>query len=561
MNSVGEGARSNERSATPVAPATVPGAPTLSSATGRQRDCRARLERAASDGGSAITGYKVYRGTSTGGETLLTTLGNVTRVDGHGGRERDDLLLPGLRRQLGRRGRALERALRDAGRAGDAPGAPTLRSATAGNGSVALAWSAPGSDGGSAITGYKVYRGTSTGGETLLDDARQRHELDGHSVANGTTYYYQVSAVNSVGEGPLERALRHPGRARDRAGRADAQLGHGRERQRRARLERAGFGRRRGDHRLQGLPRHLERRRDAADDARQRDRLDGQLRRQRDTYYYQVSAVNSVGEGARSNERSATPAAPATVPGAPTLSSATARQRHASRSPGARRPRTAARRSRATRSTAAPRPAARRCSRPSATSPAGRTRSVVNGTTYYYQVSAVNSVGEGALSNERSATPAAPRRRPARRRSNSATAGNGSVALAWSAPVSTAARRSPATRSTAAPRRRRDAADDARQRHQLDGRHGRERDDLLLPGLRRELGRRGRAARTSAPRRRSAPATAPGAPTLSSATAGNGSVALAWSAPLERRLGDHGLQGLPRHLERRRDAAHDRSAT
>jgi hypothetical protein len=31
---------------------------------------------------------------------------------------------------------------------------------------------------------------------------------------------------------------------------------------------------------------------------------------------------------------------------------------------------------------------------------------VTNGTTYYYQVSAVNSVGEGALSNERSATPA-----------------------------------------------------------------------------------------------------------------------------------------------------------
>ena len=36
------------------------------------------MERAASDGGSPITGYKVYRGTSSGGETLLTTLGNVT---------------------------------------------------------------------------------------------------------------------------------------------------------------------------------------------------------------------------------------------------------------------------------------------------------------------------------------------------------------------------------------------------------------------------------------------------------------------------------------------------
>ena len=36
------------------------------------------------------------------------------------------------------------------------PGAPTLNSATAGNGQVTLSWSAPSSNGGSAITSYKV---------------------------------------------------------------------------------------------------------------------------------------------------------------------------------------------------------------------------------------------------------------------------------------------------------------------------------------------------------------------------------------------------------------------
>src|SRR6185436_19591498 len=48
------------------------------------------------------------------------------------------------------------------------PGAPNLTAATAGNGSVALAWSAPASNGGSAITGYQIWRGTSSGGATSI---------------------------------------------------------------------------------------------------------------------------------------------------------------------------------------------------------------------------------------------------------------------------------------------------------------------------------------------------------------------------------------------------------
>ena len=44
-----------------------------------------------------------------------------------------------------------------------APGAPNLTAASAGNASVALGWTAPASDGGSPITGYEIWRGTTSG--------------------------------------------------------------------------------------------------------------------------------------------------------------------------------------------------------------------------------------------------------------------------------------------------------------------------------------------------------------------------------------------------------------
>jgi hypothetical protein len=79
------------------------------------------------------------------------------------------------------------------------PGAPTL-SASAGDAVVNLSWSTP-SDGGSAITSYKVYRGTTSGGESLLTTLSVVNTYGDTAVTNGATYYYQVSAVNGVGEG------------------------------------------------------------------------------------------------------------------------------------------------------------------------------------------------------------------------------------------------------------------------------------------------------------------------------------------------------------------------
>ena len=87
-----------------------------------------------------------------------------------------------------------------------APGQPTLQAA-AGNNTVHLSWTAP-SNGGSAITNYNVYRGTPTSGsETLLTTVGNVTSYDDNTAANGTPYYYEVSAVNGVGEGPVSNEL------------------------------------------------------------------------------------------------------------------------------------------------------------------------------------------------------------------------------------------------------------------------------------------------------------------------------------------------------------------
>ncbi|MEI6624097.1 MAG: BspA family leucine-rich repeat surface protein, partial [Actinomycetes bacterium] len=83
------------------------------------------------------------------------------------------------------------------------PGAPTITVATAGEGAVTLAWTAP-SDGGSPITGYAgttVEDGTKTcasAGDTLTCQV--------NGLTNGTPYTFTVTATNANGSGPASVA-------------------------------------------------------------------------------------------------------------------------------------------------------------------------------------------------------------------------------------------------------------------------------------------------------------------------------------------------------------------
>lgn len=88
------------------------------------------------------------------------------------------------------------------------PSAPQILLANGGNAQVSLNWTVPASDGGSAITGYKVYRSTTSNAETLLASPAGTGTIyTDFAVVNGTTYYYKVTAVNAVGESALSNEL------------------------------------------------------------------------------------------------------------------------------------------------------------------------------------------------------------------------------------------------------------------------------------------------------------------------------------------------------------------
>lgn len=118
-------------------------------------------------------------------------------------------------------------------------------------------------------------------------------------------------------------------------------------------------------------------------------------------YFYVVSGVNSAGESANSTEVNATPSAPAGPPPAPTNLSATPGNAQISLAWAASAGATTYN---AKRSTTSGGPYSQIAAL-SATS--YNDTGLTNGTTYYYVVSAVNSSGESANSNQASATPTA----------------------------------------------------------------------------------------------------------------------------------------------------------
>lgn len=82
-----------------------------------------------------------------------------------------------------------------------APGAPTIGTATAGDASASVTFTAPASNGGAAITGYTVT--SSPGGITATGTSSP---INVTGLTNGTAYTFTVTATNSAGTGAASAA-------------------------------------------------------------------------------------------------------------------------------------------------------------------------------------------------------------------------------------------------------------------------------------------------------------------------------------------------------------------
>ena len=205
INANGTGDPSNVANATTGA--TAPGAPTGLSATASGTTAiNLSWSAPASTGGSAITGYKIEV-SSNGGSSwtnLVANTSNTTTTYAHTG------LAAGTTRHyrvsaINTNGAGTASNVDSATTGATAPGAPTGLTATAsGTTAINLSWSAPGSTGGSAITGYRI-EVSSNGGSSwtnLVANTSNANTTYAHTgLTAGATRHYRVSAINTNGTG------------------------------------------------------------------------------------------------------------------------------------------------------------------------------------------------------------------------------------------------------------------------------------------------------------------------------------------------------------------------
>ncbi len=81
-----------------------------------------------------------------------------------------------------------------------APRPPRLAGYRSAPSVVHLSWSAP-DNGGDDLTGYRIFRGTASGGATFLNSTGLKPTYNDITAEPGTAYFYQIRATNDAGEG------------------------------------------------------------------------------------------------------------------------------------------------------------------------------------------------------------------------------------------------------------------------------------------------------------------------------------------------------------------------
>jgi hypothetical protein len=186
-NAAGAGPASAASAA--VIPVTVPGAPTGVSAIAGNGQATVTFSAPASNGGSPITGYTVSGGgidSNSGSLSLSHTITGLTNGTSY----------TFTVKATSSAGTGAASAASAAVTPKTVPNAPAIGTATAGNGQATVTFTAPASNGGSAITGYTA---TSTPGNITGSNSVSPITVTG--LTNGTSYTFTVTATNAAGTG------------------------------------------------------------------------------------------------------------------------------------------------------------------------------------------------------------------------------------------------------------------------------------------------------------------------------------------------------------------------
>jgi cellulose 1,4-beta-cellobiosidase len=284
------------------------------------------------------------------------------------------------------------------------PSVPGGLKATAGNGQVSLSWSA--SSGTAPIT-YSVYRGTASGaeGSTPIASGLTSASYVDTGVANGTTYYYEVRASNAGGSSGVSAEASAtpvapptlpgaPTNVTAAPGNGQVSLSWSASSGTAPITYSVYRGTASGNESATPIVSGL-----TATSYTDTGLANGT------TYYYEVRATNAAGSSGFSAEASAKPVAPPTVPGAPSLSAASARGKGVALSWNAPANGGSAITSYTVYRGTSPGSELAYGSVICSSSTCSYTDvNTKHGTVYVYQVAAVNAVGTGPRSNEASAT-------------------------------------------------------------------------------------------------------------------------------------------------------------
>jgi fibronectin type 3 domain-containing protein len=143
---------------------------------------------------STATGYYLKRSTTSGTETQISALSATTYADNAVTNGTKYFYVVSAYNSYGQSANSAEASATPV--APPPPAAPTGLTATAGNAQVALSWTAS-----TGATSYNVKRSTVTGGPYTKISSPTATNFTDTGLANGTKYFYVVSAVNAAGEG------------------------------------------------------------------------------------------------------------------------------------------------------------------------------------------------------------------------------------------------------------------------------------------------------------------------------------------------------------------------